>query len=134
MSTLNVVLAAGFGISLGMIGVALNKKKEIINGGDNKKDSYLLHSLEESAALIIGDVEALATEVGGEELGEAGDDGGNQVIIRILAWEGRLEEHCGLQTESLQVGVQELTCGVNPGTLEGVTSDHGRVGVVSDPL
>lgn len=101
---------------------------------DKVKDSYLFHSFEELAALIIGDVEALAAEVGGEELGEAGNGGGNQGIVRILAGEGRLEEHCGLQTESLQVGVQELTCGENPRTLEGVTSDHGRVGVVSDPL
>jgi hypothetical protein len=30
--------------------------------------------------------------------------------------------------------VQELTCGENPGSLEGVTRDHRRVGVVSDPL
>ncbi len=99
-----------------------------------KDSSYLLHSLEELCALIIGDVKALAAEVGGEELGEAGNGGDSQVIIRILAGEGRLEEDGGLQTESLQIGVQELTCGVNPGTLEGVTGDHGRVGVVSDPL
>ena len=99
-----------------------------------QKDSYLLHSIEKLAALIIGDVETLGAEVGGEELGEAGYSGGSEVIIRILAGEGRLEEHGCLQTESLQVGVQKLTCGVNPRTLEGVTSDHGGVGVVSDPL
>ena len=99
-----------------------------------QKDSYLLHSIEKLAALIIGDVKALAAEVCGEELGEVGNGGGSEVIIRILAGEGRLEEHGCLQTESLQVGVQKLTCGINPRTLEGVTSDHGGVGVVSDPL
>ena len=56
------------------------------------------------------------------------------MVIRILAGEGGLEEHGCLQSESLQVGVQQLACGVNPGTLEGVTSDHRGVGVVSDPL
>lgn len=96
--------------------------------------SYLLHSLEELAALVIGDVEALAAEVGGEELGEAGHGGCDHVVIRILAGEGGLEEHGSLQTESLQIGVQQLACRVNPGSLEGVTGDHGRMGVVSDPL
>ena len=56
------------------------------------------------------------------------------MIVRVLAGEGWLEQHGGLETEALQVRVQQLACRVNPGSLEGVTGNHGGVGVVSDPL
>ena len=74
------------------------------------------------------------TEIGGEEIGEGGNLGNGGVIVGVLSWEGGLEENGGVQVESLQVGVEELTCGENPRSLEGVSSNHGGMGVVSNPL
>ena len=70
------------------------------------------------------------SEVGGEEIREGGDAVVLGVVIGVLAGEGRLEEDGSLEAEALQVRVEELACGVDPGALEGVAGDHGRVGVV----
>lgn len=42
----------------------------------------------------------------------------------------RLEEHGSLNLESLEIGMLELTGGVNPSSLEGVSSNVGGMSVI----
>ena len=91
---------------------------------------YLLHSFEELAALVVRDVQILGSEVCAEEVRERWsccDSGG---VVWVLAWEGRFEQDCALHGEPLQVGMEELTSGVNPRSLEGMTSNHGGMSVI----
>ena len=92
--------------------------------------AYLLHALKELAASVVGDVESSLAEVGGEEIGEGGHGVMFGVVVGVLAGEGRLEQDGGLQAEALQVGVKQLPGRVHPGSLEGVSRNHGRVSVI----
>ena len=96
--------------------------------------NYPLHGIKELSASVVGDVEGGLTEVSSEEIVKAGQGVVLRVVVWVLAGEGRLEETGGLHSEALQVGVEELTCRVNPRSLEGVAGNHGGVSVIFKPL
>lgn len=70
------------------------------------------------------------TEVRGEEVSEARGSRSGGFVVVSLDGVGRSEEHGGLNLESLEIGMLELTGGVNPSSLEGVTSNVGGMSVI----
>lgn len=55
---------------------------------------------------------------------------GRGSFVGVLAGSDGGKQHSGGEGELLHVGVKELASGVDPATLEGVTSDHQGVSVI----
>mmetsp|Transcript_11738 Transcript_11738/g.14849 ORF Transcript_11738/g.14849 Transcript_11738/m.14849 type:complete len:207 (+) Transcript_11738:58-678(+) len=93
-----------------------------------------LHVLEHLATAGVAETVGRSAEVGGEESTEGGDGGGASGSTHNLGGVGRSEEERSVHLEALQVGVGQLADGETVHTLEGVTSDHNGVRVVSNEL
>ena len=96
----------------------------------NGNVNYLLKAVNESLALLVGEGVSAASEVRGEEIAESRGLGLGDLIIGVLAWEHGHEEHRGHDGEPLEIGVEQLSCGVRPTSLEGVAGNEGRMGVI----
>jgi hypothetical protein len=89
-----------------------------------------LHAGHHLTAVSVAKVVRCVTEVGSEEVGERGSRSGGGNVVGVLDWVWGLEEHGGLNLESLEIGVLELAGGENPSSLERVSSNVSGMSVV----
>ena len=90
----------------------------------------LLHAGEHLLAVRVIELVGRSTEVRLEESTERGDGNGTSGGSDNLGGVGRSEEKWGMNLESLEIGMSELTNGHGVATLEGMSGNEGGVSVI----